>query len=108
MLTYGETPASGMVKADEASNIVHAHLDAPSFTIIGSDQPAGYPSMPSASSSLHITVDSPEDVDRLLTALGEGGTVIMAPQQTFWAARFGMVADRWGHRWMAGTANQPD
>ncbi|MGO9472796.1 MAG: VOC family protein, partial [Rhodomicrobium sp.] len=32
--------------------------------------------------------------------LAEGGHVRMALDKTFWAARFGMVADRFGIPWM--------
>jgi PhnB protein len=32
--------------------------------------------------------------------LADGGTVIMPFQQTFWAARFGMLVDKFGTPWM--------
>jgi PhnB protein len=33
-------------------------------------------------------------------ALGEGGTVTMPFEKTFWAAGFGMLTDRFGVAWM--------
>ncbi len=39
-----------------------------------------------------------------LGALAEGGTVRMALQQTFFAARFGMLVDRFGIPWMINCA----
>ena len=40
-----------------------------------------------------------QDAERLFTDLAEGGTVHMPLQQTFWAARFGMLTDRFGIPW---------
>ena len=35
-----------------------------------------------------------------LRALSENGTVTMPIQETFWAARFGMLVDQFGTPWM--------
>jgi PhnB protein len=40
------------------------------------------------------------DAERIFNALADGGKVGMPLQQTFWAARFGMVTDRFGIPWM--------
>jgi PhnB protein len=32
--------------------------------------------------------------------LANGGTVVMPLEKTFWAARFGMVVDRFGIPWL--------
>ena len=37
---------------------------------------------------------------RFFDALGAGGTVTMALQDTFWGARFGMITDKFGIAWM--------
>ena len=34
------------------------------------------------------------EAEQLFAALGEGGTVIMPLEKTFWAERFGMLTDR--------------
>ena len=47
-----------------------------------------------------LGVDEPADAERIFSALAEGGTVQMPIQQTFWAARFGMLTDRFGTPWM--------
>jgi len=55
-------------------------------------QPAGF--------SVTIGVDTPKEAERIFAALAEGGTVRMAPQETFWAKRFGMLQDKFGIAWM--------
>jgi PhnB protein len=47
-----------------------------------------------------LQVDTAADADRIFTALAEGGEVSMPIQETFWAARLGMVTDRFGVPWM--------
>ncbi|NJR51075.1 MAG: DUF1772 domain-containing protein [Leptolyngbyaceae cyanobacterium CSU_1_3] len=39
-------------------------------------------------------------VQQIIIALAENGTVKMQIQQTFWAARFGMLVDQFGTPWM--------
>jgi PhnB protein len=50
--------------------------------------------------SITIQINDPADAERIFGALSEGGTVTMPLQETFWAARFGMVVDRFGIPWM--------
>ena len=49
--------------------------------------------------ALHFSGDL-DDMGRKFTALAEGGQVVMPLTDTFWGARFGMVVDRFGIRWM--------
>ena len=50
--------------------------------------------------SLSISADSVQQADKLFAALGEGGKVQMPLGKTFFAQRFGMVADKFGVSWM--------
>ena len=49
-----------------------------------------------------LSLDAPNDAEaeRLFAALGDGGQVQMPLSKTFFASRFGMVADRFGVSWM--------
>ncbi|WP_317111171.1 hypothetical protein [Chroococcidiopsis sp. SAG 2025] len=46
--------------------------------------------------SVLLGIDAPAEAERIFHALAENGTVQMPLQETFWAARFGMVVDRFG------------
>jgi PhnB protein len=48
--------------------------------------------------------DEPE-AERLFAALADGGQVQMPLTKTFFASRFGMVADRFGVSWMVYVAS---
>ncbi len=50
--------------------------------------------------SLSLALPSAAEVDRLFAALAQGGQVQMPLAATFFAERFGMVADRFGVSWM--------
>jgi PhnB protein len=41
-----------------------------------------------------------QDAEKLFAALSEGGNVMMPMSETFFAHRFGMVADKFGVMWM--------
>jgi PhnB protein len=53
--------------------------------------------------SLSLTVDNDAEAERLFNALANGGQVQMPLGNTFFASRFGMVADRFGVSWMVLT-----
>jgi PhnB protein len=45
-------------------------------------------------------IKDPAEAERIFHALAENGRVEMPIQETFWAARFGVVVDRFGIPWM--------
>ena len=47
-----------------------------------------------------LGIDEPAEAERVFHALAKDGTVRMPIQQTFWAARFGMLVDQFGTPWM--------
>ena len=57
--------------------------------------------------SLHIK--STADAERIFHELAKGGTVVVPLEQTFWAARFGMVVDRFRIPWLINSeeSDQP-
>ena len=50
--------------------------------------------------SLSLQIESTAEAERIFHALAEGGAVVMPLEKTFWAARFGMVVDRFGIPWL--------
>ena len=57
--------------------------------------------------SLSLSAKDEADANRMFAALGVGGQVRMPLGETFFAERFGMVADKFGVGWMiiAGPKN---
>ena len=57
--------------------------------------------------SISINADSRTEADKLFNGLSAGGKVIMAMQNTFWGAYFGMFIDKFGINWMMNFDEQP-
>ena len=58
--------------------------------------------------TLTINADSDAEADKLFAALGKGGQVQMPLSETFFATRFGMLADKFGVGWMILKARNPN
>ena len=100
MMTFAETPAGEHVAKDLHNLIIHTRLVVGDQAIMGSDTTPDRPVDDMAGFSVSLNVDSIAEAERVFTALSEDGTVQMALEQTFWAARFGMLVDRFGVSWM--------
>lgn len=53
-----------------------------------------------ANVSISVNADSTAEADKIFNGLSDGGTIIMALEQTFWGAYFGMFVDKFGIHWM--------
>ena len=99
MITYAGTPAAQHVPPEWQSKILHARLTLGDDVLMGSDVPLGAYEQPRGFSVALIFKDT-ADAERVFKALADNGTVRMPLEQTFWAARFGELVDRFGIPWM--------
>jgi PhnB protein len=97
--TFGESPIAGETPPEWHDAVMHASLRYPGGQLMASDAP-GDMFRPAQGLWVSLHVESPDEADRLWTALAEGGSVTMPLEPTFWAKRFGMVTDRFGTPWM--------
>lgn len=58
--------------------------------------------------SFYVTVESEDEVDRLWTALSDGGTVMMPLDAYDWSPRYGWVQDRFGLGWQIAQGDPSD
>lgn len=92
---FGDMPGGG----GPADKLAHAELRIGSSTVLLSDgESTGAPVFQGV--SLSLACDSDDEADRLFAALADGGQVNLPLMATPFASRFGMVADRFGVRWM--------
>ena len=49
---------------------------------------------------LSISMNDPDRMEEVFNKMVTGGQVIMAPEDTFWGAKFGMLTDKYGFTWM--------
>ena len=93
----------GMLPPGAGDKVMHASLRIGETTVLASDgRCEGRPSFQGF--SLSLTVPDEPEAERLFGALADGGQVQMPLTKTFFASRFGMVADRFGVSWMVYVA----
>ncbi len=99
MMTHAGTPAEQHVPTEWRNKILHARLNVGDDVLMGSDAPPDRYEEPKGF-SVSLQIKDPADAERIFHALSENGTVRMPIQKTFWAARFGMLVDKFGIPWM--------
>ena len=100
-----DKPPPGCAPSDP-NKIMHACLTIGDAQVMMSDGLAnGTPEFKGF--SLSLSAKDEADANRMFAALGVGGQVRMPLGETFFAERFGMVADKFGVGWMiiAGPKN---
>ena len=96
---YAGTPLVDHVPADWQDKVMHGSLTIGALVLMGGDvAPDRYEAPKGFSLSLQLT--STTEAERIFRELGQDGTVAMPLEKTFWAARFGMVVDRFGIPWL--------
>lgn len=99
MMTWGESPMAKDVPADWATKITHASLIIGNQELTGGDLPSSQFEKPQGFSVILNLTDIAE-ADRLFNQLSANGNIKVPLQETFWAAGFGMVTDRFGVPWL--------
>lgn len=80
--------------------VMHALLTDGKLVLMASDTMPGHKFQQGNNVWLTVNCDSDQDVQRLHRDLSAGGRDLMAPQDTFWGAHFGMCTDKYGINWM--------
>lgn len=99
LLLHEGTPAEAHVPTDWRKKVMHGRINLNGQTVMASDAPPTRYEQPRGF-SINLSYQDPAEAERAFQALAEGGQVQMPIQETFWAVRFGMVADRFGIPWM--------
>jgi PhnB protein len=95
----------GMIPPGAENKVMHTNLRIGDTTVMASDgRCQGQPNFQGF--ALSLTAANDAEADRWFAALGDGGQVQMPLTKTFFASRFGMVADRFGVSWMVITGQQ--
>jgi PhnB protein len=99
MMNFESSPMADQMPPEARKMIVHASMRVGDTMIMGSDAPGDRYQKPQGF-AVSLIVDTPAEAERIFSALSSGGEVRMALQQTFFAARFGMLTDKFGIPWM--------
>lgn len=97
----------GQMQAEDGTRVMHADLAINGGTVYLSDEfpEHGGPPAPSEKSpspvAITLQLKKPDQVDAMFGRAVEAGCKgTMQPTDTFWNARFAMLLDPFGHRWM--------
>ena len=99
MLRSEEAPESMPPQPGFEKKIMHARMSVNGQVLMASDAPPDRYEKPKGF-SVSLVLEDTSEAERIFKALSEGGSVQMPIQQTFWAARFGMLTDRYAIPWM--------
>ena len=96
---FKEAPDQSMVSPDNREKVMHSAFHIGDTQVLASDgRCMGKPNFQGF--SLTITAKDNAEAERLFGTLGDGGQVQMPMSETFFASRFGVVADKFGVGWM--------
>jgi PhnB protein len=99
LFRYGGSPMADQVPSGWSEKVMHGSITIGDVSLMGGDvapeqydAPRGF--------SLSLQIKSTAEAERIFTKLAADGRVLMPLEKTFWAARFGMLVDRFGIPWM--------
>jgi PhnB protein len=99
LFRYAGSPMAKHVPDDWQDKVMHGSLTIGAQELMGGDvvpeqyeTPKGF--------SLSLQIKSAAEAERVFHDLASEGKVVMPLEKTFWAARFGMVVDRFGIPWL--------
>lgn len=99
LMRHREMPGEGPGHAGWEDKVMHVSLRLGGDVLMGSDAPPGYFQQPQGF-SVSLQYADPAEGEKVFNALAEGGLIKMPFQETFWAAGYGMLVDRFGIPWM--------
>lgn len=98
---FAGSPMAQSAPEGWGEKIMHASLGtAEQPLLLASDGMPDRADGPPRGFSLAVGAPTVEEAERVFGALAEGGRIDMPLAQTFFAARFGMLTDRYGIAWM--------
>ena len=106
VMHFRDAPPEMQMSPESKDKIMHAAFRVGDTQIMASDgQCSGKTSFSGIALTLNATSDA--EAEKLFNALAKGGKVNMPMSETFFAHRFGMVADKFGVGWMVLNPKAP-
>jgi len=99
LMRHGDAPGPSQTAPDWKNKVLHARMNLGGTELLGADIPPDR-FQPMRSAYLTLTLASVEEAERVHGLLAEGGQIFMPLAETFFAARFSMLRDRFGTSWM--------
>ena len=94
------------VSDEQKNRVMHAHMDAPGFSLMASDGTPGT-EQKGGNLSLSLNFEDVAEGEKLFEALSDGGAIETPLADMFWGAKFGQFTDKFGIDWMFNIALTP-
>ena len=99
LMRYADSPMMEKLPPEWKSRIIHGTINIDGQQIAGADAfPNDFHKM--QGSQIILNIDDPKEGSKVFLALSQNAKVAMPMQETFWAASFGMMTDKFGIPWM--------
>jgi PhnB protein len=98
LITLGEM--DGKTPDAIKDRIMHASLTKGSVSLMASDIMPDMPFQKGTNFSVSVHPESVEEIERVWKAFRDGATIQQKLDDAPWGARFGMLVDKFGVRWM--------
>ena len=99
LMRFKESADHSPVSPENREKVMHCAFHVGDAQVLASDgRCLGKPTFQGF--GLALTAKDNAEAERLFAALGDGGQVQMPMSETFFASRFGMVADKFSVSWM--------
>ena len=95
---YAGSPMADQAPAGWQDKVMHGSVTVGEQVLMGGDVAPESHEAPKGF-TLSIQIKSVADAERIFHELANGGRVVLPLEKTFWAARFGMLVDRFGIPW---------
>jgi PhnB protein len=108
MMSGGQSPMADQIPKEFADRILNAQLELPGGALLyAGDAPSHVPYEGIKGVSIVLNFDTVEEAESIFKSLAQGGRVTMPFSPTFWAAKFGMVIDKYGVAWIINGELRP-
>jgi len=96
---YAGSPLAAQVPADWQDKVMHGSMTLGEQVLMGADVAPDHYEEPKGF-SLSLQLKNTADAERIFRDLAADGRIVVPLENTFWAARFGMLIDRFGIPWL--------
>ncbi|GAC1426615.1 MAG: VOC family protein [Candidatus Velthaea sp.] len=104
IVRFAGTPAADGVPPEWAGKVLYGSLRSPFGVVTVMDAPPGREGTPGGNFAIEVQLESETHAAEIFSKLCAGGDVLMPFEQTFFAKKFGMTADKFGVKWMLNVA----
>ncbi len=99
MMRFAEMPDASF-SPEQNKLVLHSELRIGEGTLMVSDSMPGQPETQGVKVQILLDFSDVNELRQKFDALAVGGSVVMAPHDTFWGATFGVMNDAFGIRWL--------